>query len=416
MSKHLCSLDTGKTLPMEPLFTGSPDTGGALEVEYDYDWYRQILNADWFMRSDSKMDGIWRYSELLPIDETSVQPVTLGEGNTPLVRSRNVGPAHGLHNLFYKNETVNPTWSQKDRTHTVMATKAKEFGYRRVVTTSTGNHGASAAAYSAAAGLEACVVFCPYETSQLLLRFINSFGGTAIVSAWNGREALLKHMVKSLGWYPATGLGPGVGTNPYGLEGYKSIAYEIVRQLGDVPHRVMMSVASGDSFYGVWKGFRELHRLGWVQRTPQMWACQPTGADVISRSLGEGLDVPLVLENPQSVAISTREPTSGAHVLRSIRESNGGAITVDDVDILKMMQAMGRDGLCVETASALPAAAAVQLAEQGRLGKEEHVVCVVTAAGIKWPETLTQLTSDPIYLESNLERLGEVLSKLALAA
>jgi threonine synthase len=139
-----------RTCTLGPLFQGCPSCGGALEVEYDYAALAPAFNAAW-ANPLRLAAGIWRYASLLPIDDRA-DIVSLGEGRTPLVHSRRIGPRHGLQQLFFKNETVNPTWAQKDRCHTVMLTKAREFGYRRVVTCSTGNHGASAAAYTAAAG------------------------------------------------------------------------------------------------------------------------------------------------------------------------------------------------------------------------------------------------------------------------
>jgi len=406
---HLRCAACQRTFALGPLFQGCPSCSGRLEVEYDYAALAPGFNAAWADPSRHAV-GIWRYAPLLPIDDRT-HVVSLGEGQTPLVHSRRIGPLHGLQQLFFKNETVNPTWAQKDRCHTVMLTKAREFGYRRVVTCSTGNHGASAAAYSAAAGLDACAVFCPPETSDLLLRLIDHFGGTALVSEWSVRPRFM-HALVERGWYPATGLGAGVDTNPYGVEGYKSLAYELVKQLGEPPAHVFMSVASGDSFYGVWKGFRELHQLGCIEHTPRMWACQPAGADVLARSLAEQLEHPVVLTAPFSVATSTREPTTGSHALNAIRESDGGAVTVDDEAILAATRLLGREGLCGEPASALPLAAILTQVENDTLRKDERVVCVITAAGIKWPSTLADLTRPARRVEPTQAALNQLLVQL----
>lgn len=397
---------------LEPFFNGCPQCGGALEVVYDYAAIAPQLDEAWW-RGQASGIGVWRYAALLPVYHLE-QSISLGETQTPLVRSRNVGPQHGLRQLYLKNETASPTWSQKDRCHAVMISKAREFGFRQVVTSSTGNHGASAAAYSAAAGLDNCVVFCPPATSDLLLHFITHFGGTALVSDWHGRGDLVRHMASAWNWYPATGLGAGLATNPYGVEGYKSLAYEIVAQLGGAPDRVLMGVASGDSFYGVWKGFRELHALGRITHLPRMWSCQPASANVVAESLAEERTEPITLDAPFSVATSTREPTTGAHVLRTIRESGGGATVVDDEAILGAMRLLGREGMCGEPASALPLAAALYDANCGDIAADERVVCVITAAGIKWPEVLKQQTSPPHQVVSHLPALETVLRELGL--
>jgi threonine synthase len=389
MTKLLRCTACKHTFDLLPLFNACPVCGCALEVDYDYDALATRINEQWWRHGDGSQ-GIWRHAELLPANATAA--ISLGEGNTPLVKSRNIGPRYGLNNLFYKNETVNPTWSQKDRCQSVMITKAREFGFHRVVTTSTGNHGASAAAYSAAAGMDACEVYCPPDTSNLLLRFINSFGGTAIVKDWDARAGLMLHRVSTGEWYPATSLGAGPATNPFGIEGYKTIAYEIVTQLGYVPDRVVMSVASGNSLYGVWKGFWEMRRLGRIDRLPRMWCAQPSGADVVARSLAEGRDTPITLTAPHSVAVSIREPTTGVQVLNAIRDSDGGATPVDDDAILQATQLIGRDGLCCEPASAASLAAVLKLEVMGQIQPDERIVCVITSAGIKWPDSLAAIT------------------------
>lgn len=409
MHKFLRCSGCGGEYPLQPLFEGCPGCGATLEVDYDY----AALTSKVFS-STLSTNGIWRYAALLPVEDPAVA-VSLGEGATPLVRSRHVGPQHGLQALYLKNETVNPTWAHKDRCQSVMLTKAREFGYRRVVTTSTGNHGASAAAYSTAAGLEACIVLCPPETSSLLLDFIGSFSGTALVSDWNGRAAMAQHLVSEHGWYPATGTGAGPGTNPYGIEGYKSIAYELVEQLGGPPDHVFMAVAGGDSFYGIWKGFREMHHLGHIGQTPRMWACQPAGADVVARTLAEGHTQPIVLEEPHSIAISTREPSTGPFTLQAISESGGGAIVVEDVALLEALSQLGREGMCGEAASALPLACALKSAASGEIRPDERVVCIVTAAGIKWPGMLAEIARPPRTLAPSIPELDRVLTELGLA-
>jgi threonine synthase len=424
LTKHLVCQNCGSVFGLDPLFNGCPQCSGALETAYDYDALAKPFKETWQLaHADS---GLWRFAPLLPMDEdiqaNGSDPasaggraiVSLGEGSTPLVKSRHIGPRAGLPHLCFKNETLNPTWAQKDRAQAVMLTKAREFGYRRIVTTSTGNHGASAAAYATAAGMEACVVLCPHETSTLLLRFIGGFGGTAIVTDWNARADMMKHLVAHHGWYPATGFGAGPATNPYGIEGYKSVAYEIVQQLGCAPEHIVISVASGDSFYGVWKGFRELHQLGYIAQPPRMWGCQPAGADVLARTLSEKREQPVVLSAPHSIATSTREPTVGAHALRAVHESGGGAVTVEDEAILDAMRQLGREGVCVEPASALTVAAALQLAQRGEVQSSERVVCLITAAGIKWPDMLEQIAPPPQIIEPTLSAFLRALHALAL--
>lgn len=385
-----------------PSFAGCARCGGALEVTYDY----QAVNPAALLAAPRPFD-------LLPVQRAE-DLVTLGEGNTPLVPSLRLGPSLDLRQCYFKNETTNPTWGHKDRTQSIMLSKAREFGYGRVTVASTGNHGASAAAYSARAGLEACAVFCPPETSPTLLHLIASYGGTAFVADWEIRHRFVEFMVTELGWYPATSLRGGPASNPYGIEGYKAIAYEIVRELGRAPDQVFMACANGGSLYGVYKGFKELRGLGLIDRLPRMMACQPAGANVLERSVTAGLRQCVVLDNPSSIAISVREPSSGEYALEAIYESEGRALSVTDEQILDAIELMGREGLCVEAASAVVAAGIRQARERGWIGDEETVVAVVTSSGVKWPETLEIVGKAGVPLEPDLGALQVALASLDL--
>lgn len=348
--------------------------------------------------------------ELLPLTENE-QIVTLGEGNTPLIESQRLIHLLGLPHCFLKNETVNPTWAHKDRAQSIMLTKARTFGFSSITVASTGNHGASAAAYAARVGRRACAVFCPPETPMTLLRLIDAFGGIPFVADWEVRHEFVRHLVTQHGWYPATGMGPGPATNPYGVEGYKSLAYELVRDLGRVPDRVYMACAVGESLYGVYKGFKELMQLGVTGRVPRMNACQPAGADVLAQSVASGLTTCITIPHPASIATSVREPTSGDHALEAIYESGGSALAIDDEQTLELVRILGTEGLCVEPASAVAAAGIVQDRQLGRISDDECVVAVLTSSGIKWPNTLSLVTKEASPLESTLEALHTALQE-----
>lgn len=383
----------GEQLPFGPHFNGCPrcDAAGQwypLEVAYDYDALRSEALP---LFSGCRLRSFWEFAPLLPLPP-GAEPVSLGEGNTPLVRSRRAGPAAGLPNLYFKYEGANPTGAHKDRFHAVASTVARALAFRGVTTVSTGNHGAAAAAYASAAGLSA-VVYCPPETSDLLQALIRLYGGDVVVADWAEREGLMNQRLAEGGWAPSTVLDAGGGhANPYGMEGYKTLAYELFLELGRVPERVLIPCAIGDTVAGVWKGFKELRRLGIADRVPRIYACQPAGANVLERTLAAGMTDRVVrIDHPYSVATSTREPTSGRHALRSVIESGGGAPSVPDSEILAAVVDLGREGLCVEAASALPLACARALVARGEIDPAETVVCVVTSFGAKWPDRLLEM-------------------------
>jgi threonine synthase len=401
-----CGAERDLDAPLGPC----PACGGALEVRYDLS--RLPVDAATFSR---RGDSLWQYAALLPPGEAGARK-SLGEGNTPLRRSLEIGPGAGVGGLWLKNETVNPTWAHKDRFHSVATAMAAALGYRRVVSSSTGNHGASMAAYAARAGLSG-LVLCPPQVSPSLVALIGLYGGRVVVIDWDARDGMGRHLTQQHGWYPATGLDPdfAFAPNPYGAEGHKTIAYEIVRDLGGVPDSVLIPCAGGDTIYGVWKGFRELVALGVTDRLPRLHSCQPAGADVLGQTLRAGGTTSVVLEQPESIATSVRERTVGMHAVAAVAASGGQALTATDAEIVSALAELGREGYCVEPASALAVACLRNALAAGTIDPGESAVCLLTAAGIKWPAELARVSREPVVLEPSLDALDAFLAGEGIA-
>ena len=340
---------------------GCPACGDPLECVYEY-------GND---LEDSGNLGLWRYASVLPVEDAGFR-VTLGEGNTPLLR-----PAGFPENLYCKNETVNPTWSFKDRFHAVSLSVARTLGYRKVVASTTGNHGVSAAAYAAAAGMK-CVVFCHRECPPLQQRMIAQYGAEPIVL--EPRQAMLEKFVREHEYWPSTTMAPIPIANAYGVEGYKTIAYEIWRQLGRVPDHVVCPIAAGDVLYGPWKGFCELRQLGLTDRTPAMHGAQAAGCNPYVQSFRQRLDHVIVHPNPQSIALSIRDATGGYPALQAIYDSGGQALEATDEEIRSATRRLAAAGLLVEPSSAASVACALQAA----FAPDQTVVCLLTGSGAKW--------------------------------
>jgi threonine synthase len=379
--------------------------GGALEVRYDLS--RLPVDAATFSR---RANSLWQYAALLPPGEAG-ERISLGEGNTPLRRSLEIGPAAGIGGLWVKNETVNPTWAHKDRFHSVATAMAAALGYRRVVSSSTGNHGASMAAYAARAGLTG-LVLCPPQVSASLVALIGLYGGRVVVTDWDARDGMGRHLTQQHGWYPATGLDPDFAftPNPFGVEGHKTIAYEIVRDLGGVPDSVLIPCAGGDTIYGVWKGFRELLALAVIDRLPRLHSCQPVGADVLGQTLRAGGKRSVVLAEPESIATSVRERSVGMQAVAAVAESGGQALTATDAEIVTALADLGREGYCVEPACALTVACLRNGLMAGTIEAGETAVCLLTAAGIKWPAELARVSREPVTLAPTLDALDAFLA------
>ena len=227
--------------------------------------------------------------------------MSLGEGDTPLVLSRVIGPRLGLSRLYFKNETVNPTWSFKDRYVAVTVNVARMLGYRRAVVSSTGNLGVSAAAYCAAAGLT-CLFLAPRHTGGPLLSQARLHGAEVVRTTSEGRQVVFEHLARHRGWFPIGLFLPRPVHNPFGIEGYRTIAYEILEELGTAPAAMLFPCARGNGLYGAWKGFRDAQRWGWAADVPAMVACQPLGANSLEVSLRRGEAEVIELPPAESIA------------------------------------------------------------------------------------------------------------------
>ena len=245
--------------------------------------------------------SLWRYRALMPV---TAEPVSLGEGATPLIHLDRLGRRLGFPRLYAKDESQNPTWSYKDRLCSVAVTHAVQTGAKVVTISSTGNHGASTAAYAARAGLP-CVIFTLASVPDTMKTLMQAYGAAVVACATSeARWALMRQGIERFGWYPTSGFqAPPVGSNPYGVDGYKTIAYEIAEDLGWMaPDVVVVPSAYSDGLFGVWKGF--LGDAG--ARVRQDRAAHDRGGAFRSARARHRarLDAPGVVEGGSSVAFS----------------------------------------------------------------------------------------------------------------
>ncbi len=352
--------------------------------------------------------GVWTYGDLLPRPDDANR-LTLGEGNTPLLASRFFRRVYNRR-VFWKNEAANPTWSHKDRFHAVAASMARQDGFRVMVGTSTGNHGISAAAYAAQGELRSMLLYPP-ETPSTFLHLTGLYGGLAVVTEWDNRRRVLNSLLEQHPWCPVD------RRNPYGGEGYKTIAFELVRDLGSAPDVVAVPVASGRLILGIAKGFDELLQLGWVDKVPRFLACQGAGADVLSGPMNEGRQETDTKQDAYSVALSTRERTSDPRILRVLHETNGKVVSVPDGAIMAAVRRLGEEGIAAEPASALAAACVKQLGDQDELAANETVVVVLTSSLTKSPDLISEVShSKPTRISGDASELDELLSREGLSS
>ncbi len=347
--------------------------------------------------------SLWRYGDLLPV--TKAEGVSLGEGSSPLHELSRIGEAIGVGRLLGKDETRNPTWSFKDRLACLAVSSAKAMGAKVIVSSSSGNAGAAAAAYAAKAGLD-CIVFTFKGTTGPMLTQMRAYGATVVACENKAdRWTLMEHAVRNYGWFPTSPFfGPVVGSNPYGIEGYKTLAYEVAEQMDwTVPDWCVLPVCYGDALLGMWRGFEDMMAFGWTDRMPRMVAAETYGS--LGAALTDGLDAPLdIRKNDETVAVSIGATRGTYQALDIIRRSGGTALTIGNDDIMRWQQVMARDeGLYIEPSSAAGIAAVEQLAQAGKLGAKDMVVSLLTASGLKDPAATAALQGDTVAVPADFE-------------
>lgn len=325
--------------------------------------------------------GMWRFRRFLPLADGEA-PVTLGEGDTPLLQLDRAAPTLGYDALWLKDESTNPTGSFKARGLAMAVTRAVLGGAEAFVVPTAGNAGVALAAYAARAGRPARI-YAPATTPRTILNQIRWFGGDLELLDGHigdcGRRAL--EFARETGAFPMATL-----REPYRIEGKKTLGLEIARQMGwRLPDAVVYPAGGGTGLIGMWLAFAELLALGWVQgRMPRLYAVQSAGCAPVVEAVARGADHCEPWPDPWTIASGLRVPAplGGPLMLRAIRESGGGAVAVGDADLSRRATEISRlEGLDLSPEGGASLAAAAQLLEAGAIKASEHVVLFNTGAG-----------------------------------
>jgi threonine synthase len=337
---------------------------------------------------------MWRYRELMPLFDGE-EPLTLGEGWTPLVHARRLGEALGLERLYIKDESLNPTNSFKARGLSAAVTRAAYLQAGTLSVPSAGNAANAMAAYAALAGLQA-QVFMPRDVKVPFIRECELYGATVnlvdglITDA--GRIAAEKG--KPLGWYDVSTL-----KEPYRIEGKKTMAYEIGEQLGwEFPDWIVYPTGGGTGMVGMWKAFDELERIGWKRSTarPKMVSVQAEHCAPIVRAFETGADRSEIWQNARTVADGLRVPKAIGDflVLRAVRESGGTALAVSDADMVAGMREIGsKEGVSAAPEGGAALQAIKVLVHDGRIRPTDSVVLFNTGGALKYLDVLEPRTA-----------------------
>ena len=377
-----------------------PECGelGTLRVSYDYERIRASTSRDGLAAAPFR--DHWRYLPLLPLSADRVE-FPLAVGGTPLYPVPGLRKALGLERLWIKDDTVNPSASLKDRASAVVLLKGQEFGRHEFATASTGNAGASLACLSAALGLP-CHIFVPETAPRAKVAQLVIFGADVLSIRGSYSEAfsLCVRASDHFRWYNRN-----TGYNPYTVEGKKTVALEIAEQLGwEPPDTVIVATGDGCILSGIWKGFVDLHRLGWIARLPRLVAAQAEGSQSIKQAFdGDGTIRP-VTEDTLADSISVSLPRNGVMAVQDLKASGGSAVSVSDGEILEAMPLLGKTtGLFGEPAAAAAVAALVKLVDRGEVSSAERIVVVSTGHGLKDVDAALQAVEPPPPLDCTID-------------
>lgn len=334
----------------------------------------------------SREATLWRYRELLPAAE-AMEPVTLGEGWTPLLAARRLGAHAGVAHVLIKDESQNPTASFKARGMSVAVTMAKQLGATALAAPSAGNAGGALAAYAARAGLPA-FIFMPRDTPRANVIECTEMGAhvTLIDGLIHDCGAEVAKRKDAEGWFDMSTL-----KEPYRAEGKKTLGYELAEQLGwRLPDAIIYPTGGGTGLVGMWKAFDEMERMGWIGAArPRMYAVQATGCQPIVRAFLAGERFAALHEHASTRASGLRVPRAIGDflILDAVRASGGRALAVSDEVMISTTRLVGRmEGIFVAPEGAACAAALCQLRSDGAIGADDTVVVFNTGAGLKYLE------------------------------
>ena len=376
------------------------DCGGILDIIYDYDYIKANFTKETLKnRQDPTM---WRYRELLPVEESTEAP-PLRVGGSPLYEEPRLAAQLGLKKLWVKDDGLNPTASLKDRASAMAVAKAREAGAEVIACSSTGNAASSLAGNAAAAGLKT-YIFVPSRAPKGKVAQLMTFGATVISVQGTYEETfeLSKAAIDRWGWYNRN-----AAINPYLSEGKKTVALEIMEQLNwQVPDYIAISVGDGCTIAGLWKGLKDLYAIGFIDRLPRLISAQAAGCCPLNRAIAENKPWEPMEENTLADSIAVGVPRNAEKALMAIRESNGLVVNVTDEEIMAAQKLLGRTcGVFGVPAGVTGTAGVKKLCEQGVIGSDDTVVSVVTGNGLKDVANAIAACGEPISIPSDMDLL-----------
>jgi len=337
--------------------------------------------------------------------------VDLGTGYTPLQKAKRLGEILGLKELYIKNDTVNPTYSFKDRPVSVAVTKAREFNAEAIGCASTGNLAASSAAHAAKAGIP-CYVFIPNDTEHNKIVQIAAYGATILKvdGTYDEANRLAMQVAEEHNWIFAN-----FNVRPYYVEGSKTLAFEVCEQLDwNPPDHVIVPTGSGALLCAISKGFDEFTQLSLIEDLNVKISCaQPYGSSPVVAAFKRGDEIVEPLEYPETIAksLAIGDPGDGNYAVQKVRDSSGYAEYATDEEIIEAIKLLAKtEGVFTEPAGGVTVAVLKKLVENGDISRDERIVCYITGNGLKTTEVLVNQVPRPTEILPSLDAFKAVLN------
>ena len=370
-----------------------------LEVRYDYEKIKKDLSIK---KIESRDKNMWRYRELLPLD--GAPTVGSNVGYTPLIKASNLAKKLGLKELYIKNDGVNhPSLSFKDRVVAVALSKAKELGFKTVGCASTGNLANSVSAQAAASGLKS-FVFIPSDLEESKIIGTSIYGSNVVAVKGNYDE--VNRLCTEVLGYNKWGF-VNINLRTYYSEGSKTVAYEILEQLGWVaPKHIVVCMASGSLLTKIHKGVKEFENLGLVgSNNTKIYGAQATGCSPISTAVKNDWETfKPVKPNTIAKSLAIGNPADGINAINLLKSINSYSEDATDEEIVEAMFLLDEtEGIFTETAGGVTLACAKKLIEDGKIPKDESIVLVITGNGLKTQDPLVNKISKPFIIEPNID-------------
>ncbi len=400
--KSLRCRECANEYPMEPLNV-CDFCFGPLEVTYDYDSIARTVTRE---SIESGPTTMWRYHDFLPVDAEA--SIDMGTGFTPLIRARNLGRMLGLDNLYIKNDSVNPSFSFKDRPVSVTTTKALEFEFEVLACVSTGNLMGSVAAHGAKAGMKT-IVFFPADLEKGKIVGAAIYGPTlvAVDGTYDQVNRLCSELADNNRWAFVN-----INMRPYYAEGSKTLGYEVAEQLGwRAPDNCVVPGASGELHTKIWKGIQEFRDVGLIDSAKtKVHLAQAEGCSPIVEAFELGTtQVRPVKPNTIAKSLAIGNPASGPFSLQTLAATGGTAVAAPEDEIVEGIRLLAEtEGIFTETAGGVVISGLRKLVKQGKIKSDEVTVAYITGNGLKTQEVVEALV-DPVHTTPDYDSVQAAL-------